>query len=266
MFADDLFDGRTVFVTGAGRGIGKAIAIAVAELGADVGVIDLYEETAKETASEVEALGQQAVAVEGDISDPDVVADAVDEVEAELGLIQHAVNNAGTNSDDPLVDLSLDEWKRVMEINVDGTLEVSRTVARRLIDAGESGSIVNLSSITGTRPQPGAGAYTTSKAAIIKLTQQMALEWGEYDIRANAICPGLIWTPATDSVYSDDELFEKRKDWVPIGKIGTPEDIARGTVFLLAPENDYTTGEALFVDGGAQNVGLDLIPGRAQHE
>lgn len=266
MFAPDLFDGRTALVTGGGRGIGKAIALALAELGADVGVNDLYEETARETVDEIEALGQRGVAVEGDVSDPDFVAELIDEVETELGLIHHAVNNAGTNSDAPLVDLSLDEWKRVMAINVDGTLDVSRRVARGLIDAGESGSIVNLSSITGVCPQPGAGAYTPSKAAVIKLTQQMALEWGEFGVRVNAICPGLIWTPATDSVYSDDALFEKRKAWVPLQKIGTPEDIAQGTVFLLAPENDYTTGEALFVDGGAQNVGLNLIPGRAQHE
>lgn len=266
MFRADLFEGRTAIVTGAGRGIGKEIAVTMAELGADVGVNDLYEETAEETVAEIEALGQDAVSYACDVSDSEQVAEMVGAIESELGLIHHVVNNAGTNSDADLVDLPSEEWERVMSINVDGTFEVSRLVARRLMEADETGSIINMSSITGVNPQPGAGAYTPSKAAVIKLTQQMAIEWAESGVRANAICPGLVWTPATDSVYSDDELYQKRKDWVPIQKIGSPADIARAAVFLLAPENGYVTGETMFVDGGAQNVGLNLIPGRAQHE
>lgn len=266
MFARDLLEGRTVLVTGAGRGIGEEIALTVAELGADVGVNDIDEEAAKATVDAVEERGQNAIAVPGDVSETGLVSQLVDEVETELGVVRHVVNNAAKTSGAPLQELPMREWRRVMRINVDATLEFSRTVAQRLIEKNKDGSIVNISSIAGVRPLPGNGAYTSSKAAIIKLTEQMALEWGEHDIRVNAVCPGLIWTPATDSLYADEEVLEKREQWVPLKRIGTPEDIARGTVFLLAPENTYTTGEALFVDGGAQTVGLNLAPGQAQPE
>lgn len=266
MFADGMFEGRVALVTGAGRGIGEAIALALADLGADVAVNDIDGDTAAETAAAVEARGRDATVVLGDVSDEDAVREMVATAESDLGLVQLVVNNAGSNNDDDLVDLPYEEWRHTMGVNLDGTFLVSREAARRLIDRGEDGSIVNLSSITGLGPQPGAGAYSPSKGAMIMLTRQMAMEWAEDDIRVNAIAPGLIWTPATDPVYSDDDLFEARRDWVPMKRIGEPQDVARAAIYLLAPENGYTTGETMIVDGGASNVGLNLIPGRAQHE
>lgn len=266
MYEENLFRDRVALVTGAGRGIGKEIALTLANLGADVAVNDLYEKTAAETVSEIRDVGREAVTVVGDVSDPDSVETMVQDAEDRLGLIQHVVNNAGSNNDDALVDLPYDEWRKTMGINADGTFLVSREVAGRLIEAGETGSIANISSIAGLGPQPGAGAYSPSKASIVMMTEQMALEWAEDGVRVNAIAPGLIWTPATDSVYSDDELFEKRKEWVPMKMVGEPKDVARTAVYLLSPENRYTTGETTIVDGGASKVGLNLIPGRAQHE
>ena len=266
MFAEDILENGVALVTGAGRGIGKEIALTCADLGADVAVNDLYEEPAADTVDAIEERGQNAVAVPGDVSDPNVVEAMFDAAADELGTVHHVVNNAGANSDADLVDISIEEWEKVVDINLNGTFLVAREGARRLRAAGEPGSMVNIASIAGTMPQPGAGAYTPTKGAIIKLTQQMALEWAMDDIRVNALCPGLIWTPATDSVYSDDELLERRKEWVPIQRIGAPDDVARAVMYLLAPENKYTTGESLYVDGGAQCVGLNLIPGRAQHE
>lgn len=266
MYADGLFDDQIAIVTGAGRGIGKEIATTLADLGANIGVNDLYEETAEETVEEIKSMGRSAVAVPGDISEPQTARSIVDEVNDSLGAAQIIVNNAGTNNDDPLVDLPIEEWEKVMRVNTTSALTVGRAAATWLIDEGLSGSMINISSIAGTMPQPGAGAYSTSKSATIMLTKQMALEWAPFDIRVNAICPGLIWTPATDSVYSDDDLFEKRRQWVPIQRIGSPSDVARTAVYLLAPQNAYTTGETVFVDGGSQCVGLNLIPGRARHE
>lgn len=266
MFAEGVFDGRVALVTGAGRGIGEAVALGLADLGADVAVNDIDGDTAEETAAAVEARGRNATVVLGDVSDQDVARGMVAEAESELGLVRHVVNNAGSNNDDDLVDLPYDEWRHTMGVNLDGTFLVSREAARRLIDRDERGSFVNLSSITGLGPQPGAGAYSPSKGAIIMLTRQMAMEWAEDGIRVNAIAPGLIWTPATDPVYSDDDLFAARRDWVPMKQIGEPQDVVRAAIYLLAPENRYTTGETLLVDGGASNVGLNLIPGRAQHE
>lgn len=266
MYREDLFAGRAALVTGAGRGIGAEIATTLADLGADVAVNDVDPETAAETVAAVEERGQTAVSVVGDVSDPDAVEEIVGTAERELGTVRLAVNNAGANDDDGLVDLPYEEWRKTNGINLDGTFLVGRAVARRLIDAGRSGSIVNVASITGLGPQPGAGAYSPSKAAIIRLTEQMALEWADDDVRVNAIAPGLIWTPATDNVYSDDELFERRRQWVPMRRIGEPADVARTAVYLLAPENDYTTGETAVVDAGASKVGVSEIPGRAQHE
>lgn len=266
MYADGLFNDRVALITGAGRGIGKEIALTLANLGADIAVNDLYEDTAAETVASVRDTGQEALSVPGDVSDPDAVKVMVEAAEDTLGIVQHVVNNAGSNNDDDLVDLPYDEWRKTMSINADGTFLVSREVAGRLLDAGKSGSIANISSLAGLGPQPGAGAYSPSKASIVMLTEQMALEWAEDDIRVNAIAPGLVWTPATDSVYSDDELFEQRRDWVPMKMVGEPADVARTAVYLLSPENRYTTGETTIVDGGASKVGLSLIPGRAQHE
>jgi NAD(P)-dependent dehydrogenase (short-subunit alcohol dehydrogenase family) len=242
------------------------MALALAEHGADVVVNDLYEDSAKDTAEEIRDLGRSATIVPGDVSDPEKALEIIETGWDDLGPIQHVVNNAGANSDDDLVDLPLEEWNKVIDINVTSTFLISRIAADKLQESGRSGSIVNISSVAGSMPQPGSGAYSTSKAAIIKLSQQMALEWARDQIRVNALCPGLIWTPATDSVYSDDELFEKRREWVPVKQIGEPEDVARAAMYLLAPDNEYTTGEALYIDGGAQCNGLNLIPGRAQHE
>lgn len=266
MYADGLFEGRVALVTGGGRGIGEEIATTLAALGADVAVNDLHESSAAETVETIESLGRQAVAVPGNVADEGEVEAMVETAADTLGTPQLVVNNAGSNNDDALLDLPLEEWEKVMQVNTTAALLVGRAAAARMAADGVGGSMVNLSSIAGTMPQPGAGAYSTSKAATIMLTRQMALEWAPHDIRVNAICPGLIWTPATDSVYADDELNERRRQWVPVRRIGRPEDVARTAVYLLSPTNDYTTGESVFVDGGAQCVGLNLIPGRARHE
>ena len=263
MFQDNLFQGRVAVVTGAGQGIGRDIAVELASLGADVGVNDLNEESVQETVAAIEEQGQSAIAVPGDVRDTDFVEEMIDEVERELGLVQHVVNNAATTYTTSLIELPAEEWDKTMEVNAGATFRIAREVAKRLIDADESGSIVNVSSIGATMAFPGTGAYSSSKAAIQKLTDQMALEWGEHDIRVNAVSPGLILTEGTKATYEDEDVKAAREDWIPIGRIGTPEDITRGIIFMLSPENTYTTGESLFVDGGAQNVGLNLVPGRS---
>jgi NAD(P)-dependent dehydrogenase (short-subunit alcohol dehydrogenase family) len=265
MYKSGLFDGKTAFVTGAGQGIGQEIATTLAGLGADVAVNDIYEERAEETVQLVQEEGSEAIKVLGDVSQEAEVEQMISKVEEELGTPQLVVNNAGANSASPLTELSVDEWDKVMAVNTTSTFLVSRTVAKSLAENDEEGSIVNLSSVAGLVPQPGAGAYTPSKASIIKLTQQMAIEWADFDIRVNAVCPGMIWTPATDNLYSDDDLLNKRRSLVPIGEIGEPSDVAESVVYLLSPTNGYTTGEILSVDGGLQCAPPE-VPGKAEHE
>ncbi|TKR25049.1 SDR family oxidoreductase [Natronomonas salsuginis] len=265
MYKSGLFDGKTAFVTGAGQGIGQEIATTLAELGADVAVNDIYEERAEETVQLVQEEGSEAIKLLGDVSQEAEVEQMISKVEEELGTPQLVVNNAGANSASPLTELSVDEWDKVMAVNTTSTFLVSRTVAKSLAENDEEGSIVNLSSVAGLVPQPGAGAYTPSKASIIKLTQQMAIEWAEFGIRVNAVCPGMIWTPATDNLYTDDDLLNKRRSLVPIGEIGEPSDVAESVVYLLSPTNGYTTGEILSVDGGLQCAPPE-VPGKAEHE
>jgi NAD(P)-dependent dehydrogenase (short-subunit alcohol dehydrogenase family) len=238
MFANDLFEGRVVLVTGAGRGIGRAIALYLAEHGADVVVNDVDEANAAETAAEIEDRGQRAVAVLADVGDPDEVEAMVATAADELGTVQHVVNNAATKTYDDFVDLPVEDWERVLRVNLTGPMLVSRTVVRELIDADLDGSIVHLSSLAAMRPQPGSGSYGPSKGALLSVTGQMALEWADEDVRVNAICPGLIWTEASDPVYSDDEIRAARQELVPANRIGQPEDIARTAAYLLAPQND----------------------------
>lgn len=266
MYAEDLFDGRVALVTGAGRGIGRAIALRIAELGGDVAVNDVDEETAADTAAAIEALGQRAVPVPADVGDPAAVEAMVDLASDELGLVQHVVNNAATKRYDGLVDHTLEDWELVLRVNLTGPFLVGREVARRLLAAGRRGSITNISSIEALRPQPTAGAYPVGKTAIISLTRLMALEWAEAGIRANAICPGLIWTEASDPVYSDDEIREGRLRYVPVDRIGQPEDVADTVVYTLAPANDYLTGEYIVLDGGLQLVGVDRMPGQTTRD
>jgi 3-oxoacyl-[acyl-carrier protein] reductase len=265
MFASDLFDGHTAFVSGAAQGIGAEIALSLAEHGADVAVNDLDGDGAADVADSIRSLGNRALGLEGDVTNPDRVDEMVETATEELGTIDLAVNNAGTNTGGAIVDLDPDDWDKVMDVNAKGTFLVSKEIGRRLVDSGESGSILNISSIAGIRAHTEAGSYTASKAAIIKLTEQLALELAQDRIRVNCICPGLIWTEASDSVYSDDELREQRRGWVPLKSIGEPDDVATAAMYLLSPANNYVTGESLFVDGGAQCVGLNLVPGRSSH-
>lgn len=265
MFAPDLFDDRVALVTGAGRGIGQSIAVALAEHGADVVVNDVDEETCAETADTIEDLGRTALALPFDVTKPDAVEASIRRAREELGVIQHVVNNAGTSSTESLLDLEPAEWDGVMNVNAKGTFLVARAAAHQCIDAGIPASMANVASLVAVAgPQPGTGSYSPSKSAIRKLSEQMALEWAEHDIRVNAICPGLTRTPAGEAIYSDAEIRREREAWVPVGRIGEPEDIARAALFVLAPQNTYLTGESLVVDGGGQNVGIDRIPGRSE--
>lgn len=265
MYSNDLFEGYTALVTGAGQGIGHEIAVSLARFGADVAVNDIDGQKAEETAREIENGGRNSIALQGDVSSPQDVETMVRDATETLGSIQLLVNNAGTNSGGTLAELDVDDWDRVMDINTKGTYLVSKAVASSLLETDTPGSIVNMSSIAGVRPNTDFGAYSASKAAIIKMTEQMALELATDEIRVNCICPGLIWTEASDAVYSDEQLLEQRREWTPTRRIGTPEDVANAAVFLLAPANDYVTGETVFVDGAAQCVGLNLMPGRSQH-
>ncbi len=271
--------GKVAIVTGANRyrGIGRSSALALARVGADVVVtgrerpIEGYPEAeramgwrgAQSVAEEVQALGRRALALPLDVTDRDQVQQTVRRTLAELGRLDFLVNNAGapgTRDRVPVVDLDEDVWDEVLRVNLTGAMICSKYAAREMIRQGQGGSIVNISSISGHRTLAKWAAYCASKYGITALTQAMALELGPHGIRVNAVCPGATDTErrggfakeANQWGVSVEEARERLARSIPLGKIGTPEDMANMVVFLCSEMAGMVTGQSINVCGGMQ--------------
>ena len=242
---------RYAIVTGAGNGIGAVIARAATARGYSVGVLDRDAASAARVA---EAL-PGAVALVADVTDAVAVEAAFDRLDGPPDLV---VNNAGVVRFGPLLDLTPGEWRDVVDVNLTGTFLVARAAARRMLDTG--GCIVNLTSINGVAPGPNAGAYGATKAAVALLTQQMAIEWGPAGIRVNAVAPGLILAGMSEPIYADDDFRARREAKVPLGRLGTPEEVADVVLFLASPEAAYVTGQNIVVDGGVSANIIGQLP------
>ena len=233
--------GRSIVVTGAGHGIGAAIAEQAAAEGYRVGILDIDGERAASVAA-----GVGGEALVASTTDEAAVTAALDR----FGTPDALVNNAGTVRFGPLLEISLADWQAVLDVNLTGTFVCSRLVARRLVAEGRPGSIVNLTSINGIHPGPYAGGYGATKAAVALLTQQLALEVGPRGIRVNAVAPGLIDAGMSEPIYADPEVRAARGSKVPLGRLGTAGDIASAVLFLASDEAAYVNGAELVVDGG----------------
>ena len=254
-------DNRIAIVTGGGRGIGRDIAVAYAKEGARVVVNDIDPATSETTAAEAARSGSKCIGVAADIAKPGDIARLIDTTIAEFGRIDIVVNNAMKIVPGKLEELSETAWDTTMNIGLKGAFLVSQGAARHMIKQ-KSGAIVNIASVAGLFPYNWAGSYSVVKAGLIMLTKLQAMEWAPYGIRANAITPGYIRTPGTEAMYADPEIFEGRRKGVPMGRVGSGEDIAGPAVFLASDEAQYTTGSILGADGG-QAVGYFLsVPGR----
>lgn len=245
------FEGKTVLVTGAGRGIGQAIALAFAREGASVGVNAAHMETAEDTAAKARALGAQALALEANVADEKQVNEMVDRVISELGGIDVLVNNAGVSQPIvPLVEQSTADWDRVIDINLRGTYLCSKAAARWMMEKN-AGKIVNIASAAGLTGPVMRTAYAPSKAATINLSMVLAVELGRYNINVNTVSPGYI---LTDLVRNFVQQGKVKEDAVlkrtPLGRMSTPEDIAGATLFFASDEACNITGANLVVDAG----------------
>ena len=249
----------TVVVTGAAGGIGAALAAAAVRVGWVVGMLDRDVDAVESAARTV---GDAAVALVADITDEKSVATALDRFagvtgrEAPDGL----VCNAGIVRFGPLLDLDVDDWRAVAEVNLTGTFVVARAVARRLVAAHQPGSMVMITSINGIAAGPNAGAYGATKAGVARLSQQMALEWAGSGIRVNAVAPGLIDAGMSAPIYADDDIRRRRSAAVPLERLGTAEEIASVVLFLLSDAAAYVTGAELVVDGGVSTSVLATLP------
>ncbi len=247
-----LFDltGKAALVTGASKGIGEAIAEIYGAAGARVVVSSRKLEAVTQVADSIIKKGGTAKAVACHMGDAADIARLVDETIALYGSIDIVVNNAATNpSFGPLVETDGIAFDKIMNVNVKGPFELAKK-AHPFMKQKKSGSIINISSVGGLRPEPGLGIYSVSKAALISLTKVMAKEWGDDNIRANVICPGLIKTKFSEALWSNDKIMHAMMKMLPIKRVGTPEEIAALALYLASDESSYCTGSVFTADGG----------------
>ncbi|TDQ51805.1 NAD(P)-dependent dehydrogenase (short-subunit alcohol dehydrogenase family) [Actinomycetospora succinea] len=241
-------------ITGAGRGIGAVLARHAAKEGYRVAAWDLDGEAVRAVADDI---GEACVPMAVDVTDESSVRSAVAELPAAPSLV---VNNAGIVRFGPLLELAAADWRAALDVNLTGTFLVARVAAERMIAESTGGAIVNIASINGLAAAPGAGAYTASKAGVVMLTEHMALEWGAHGIRVNAVAPGLIDAGMSDAIYADPEVRRLRSGRVPLGRLGTAQDVAETVLFLGSEKAAYVTGQTLAVDGGITRGALNAMP------
>jgi len=268
---DALFAGKVAIVTGSGQGLGKAVALRLARDGADVIVADINGETTEQTAVELLALGRRALVVPVNVASPGEIESMVGRTVTEFGQIDFLVNAAGVAQTKPFLELTEEDWDRVVDVNLKGTVlcmqavgrQMVRQVPQEVIAQGRAehsyGKIVNFSSVSGRRGRSVQMAYAASKAAIISVTQSAALALSPYNINVNAVCPGIIPTPMWEQIDRDrsrlmgarpGEATKAFIDKVPLQRAGSPQDVAGAVAFLCSPDADYITGQTLNVDGG----------------
>jgi NAD(P)-dependent dehydrogenase (short-subunit alcohol dehydrogenase family) len=246
-------DGRKVVVTGGARGIGFAIAEAAANAGASVAVLDLEEEALKDAAAQLRDRtgGAEVVVQVCDVSSYESVLAARQALEASWGRADVLVNNAGIFSNAPAHELAVEEWDRVLQVNLSGAFYCSQVFGAPMIEA-RSGNIVCIASMSGlivNRPQPQVG-YNVSKAGIVMLTKSLAAEWAPFGIRVNAVAPGYIRSAITENFLRTGNVREYWLGGTPLGRLGNPEEIANVVVFLASDAASFVTGETLVADGG----------------
>lgn len=244
------FSGRVAIVTGAGSGIGKAIALELGRSGAAVVAADLTQEAADKVVAEIEQAGGTALGVAGDVADP-ANADALIEAAGRLpGTLSMAVNNAGIGGPQAdSGDYPLDGWKKVIDINLNGVFYGMRAQLAAMAGAGTRGSIVNMASILGSVGFAGSGAYVSAKHGVLGMTKTAAWEYGARGIRVNAVGPGFILTPMVESTM-DDAALQGLAGRHALGRLGTPEEVSALTLFLLSDRAGFITGSYHLVDGG----------------
>ncbi|MET3575260.1 3-oxoacyl-[acyl-carrier-protein] reductase [Bhargavaea ullalensis] len=241
-------EGKAAIVTGASRGIGRAIAIRLAAEGARVAVnFAGSEDKANETVSLIEEAGGEAFAIRASVTDADDVKRMVDETVSRFGSVDILVNNAGITKDNLLMRMKEDEWDDVLDTNLKGVFLCTKAVARPMMKK-RAGAIVNLASVVGVAGNAGQANYVAAKAGVIGLTKTAAKELSARGIRVNAVAPGFITTDMTDKL--PEEVKEGMLGQIPLGKLGSAESVANAVLFLASADSDYITGQTLHVDGG----------------
>lgn len=243
-------DGRVALVTGASKGLGESMALALAEAGATVCVVSRNLAECRSVADRLKTnTGRDALALRADVTHPVEVEEMVQQAVAKFGRIDILVNNAGINIRKPLIEVADEDWDPVIAVNLKGPMLCSRSVAKRMIERG-AGSIINLSSMMAFVSLSGRAAYSTSKAGLLGLTRTLALEWAPYNVRVNALCPGPFATPMNKALLQDKELQSFFVSRIPLGRFGNPQELSGAVVFLASDASSFMTGASLVLDGG----------------
>jgi len=240
-------DGKCAVVTGAARGLGQAIAVKLAEAGADVALCDLQAEWLEDSAAKVRALGRRAEAYGVNVADGESVAAGVKAIEGDFGKIDVLVNNAGITKDGLLMRMSEADWDAVLDVNLKGTFLCTKAVMRGMMKQ-RSGSIVNIASVIGLMGNAGQANYAASKGGVISFSKSVAKELASRNVRCNAVAPGFIRTAMTDAL--EDDVQAKMKELIPLARFGEPADVANVVLFLASDASGYVTGQALSTCGG----------------
>jgi len=250
--------GRVCVVTGAGGGIGRAVALGMAGAGASVVLLDRDEASCRATEAALRPTGATVLAIACDIADPASVA-AAEAASRAIGPCDILVNNAGMLLPGSLATVALEDWNRLLSVNLTGYLLCAQAFGRAMVERG-SGAIVHTASIAGSNAQGFSGAYSVSKAGVLMLSRQLAVEWGPHGVRSNVLSPGLVRTPMSESFYTTPGVAERRAAAIPLGRIGTPEDMAQVVMFLASDRAGFVTGQEIIVDGGFEHMLMSLVP------
>jgi len=238
---------KVALITGGARGIGKAIAMAMAKEGADIVIADVNLEAAQQTCSEIEALGRKTLSLNMNVTDSKNVEESLNKILDKFTKVDILVNNAGITKDNLSLRMSDSDWDAVINVNLKGTFNCTKAVSRVMMKQ-RSGKIVNIASIIGIIGNPGQANYSASKAGIIALTKTTAKEFASRNININAVAPGYIQTEMTAKL--PEEVRQKMLALIPLGRMGQPEDVANACLFLASEEASYITGQTIVVDGG----------------
>ncbi|MGH8902089.1 MAG: SDR family oxidoreductase [Egibacteraceae bacterium] len=240
---------RTAIITGSDSGIGKATAVTLARTDCDVGITWHTDQAgAQDTAEQVRRAGSRAQVRQLDLTNPPHAGDVIDELAEALGGLDIFVNNAGTSTERPFLELDLDTWRHTLDVDLTAAFVCAQRAARRMVDAGRGGRIVNVTSVHEHIPLIRASAYCAAKGGLGLLTKVMALELAEHGITVNAIAPGEVATPMTGQHNADPAT--RHRPGIPLGRPADAHEIAKAIAFLASPDASYVTGESFVVDGG----------------
>ncbi len=247
----DLFDldGKIAVITGGGSGIGRAVAAAYAAYGATTVIVDIDETAARSVAAEIAELSAESMTLQADVTQPRDVDRMVARTLEAYGRIDILFNNAGRSLRKPAAELSLEDWNKVIELNLTGMFLCAQAAGRVMIEQ-KRGKIINTASVSSALGHLNAVSYAASKHGVVGMMKVMANEWAHYNVNVNAIGPGVVRTPMTEGAFENQEMLRDLEAKVPMGRLGDTDDIVGAAVFLASRASDYITGQVIYIDGG----------------